>query len=121
MDLGPDPVHGVAHQPHALVGVEALDGLHQADVAFLDQVTVRQTVAQVLARDGDDQAQVRQHQLAGGIEVVVAPEGAGVFLFLLEREQGQPVHGRDVSVEIAQRRHHRPRVCDCQSRAGGSR
>ena len=41
MDLGLDPVHGVAYEPHALVGVETLHRLHQADVAFLDQVAVR--------------------------------------------------------------------------------
>src|SRR2546427_6859568 len=29
VDLGLDPVHGVAHQTHVLIGVEALDGLHQ--------------------------------------------------------------------------------------------
>ena len=34
MDLGLDPVQRVAHQAHALVGVKALHGLHQADVAF---------------------------------------------------------------------------------------
>jgi hypothetical protein len=70
VDLGLDPVHGVAHQAHALVGVEALHGLHQADVAFLDQVAVRQAVAQVLAGNGHHEAQVRQHQRAGGFEVV---------------------------------------------------
>ena len=36
VDLSLDPVHGVAHQPYALVGVKALDGLHQAHVALLD-------------------------------------------------------------------------------------
>jgi hypothetical protein len=46
VDLGLDPVHRIRHQAHALFGVEALDGLHQADVAFLDQVGVRQAIAQ---------------------------------------------------------------------------
>jgi hypothetical protein len=36
--LGADPVHRKGHQAHALVRIEALDRLHQADVAFLDQV-----------------------------------------------------------------------------------
>ena len=73
----------VADQADALVRVEALHGLHQADVAFLDQVAVRQAVAQVLARDRDDQAQVRQHQASGGLEVAVftqAPPERGFFL-----------------------------------------
>ena len=49
MDLGLDPVHGIAHQAHPLVGVKAFDGLHQAQIAFLDQVTVGQAITQVLA------------------------------------------------------------------------
>ena len=40
MDFGFDPVEGVTHQAHALVGVKALDGFHQADIAFLDQVAM---------------------------------------------------------------------------------
>ena len=40
-------------------------------VAFLDQVGVRQAVAEVAARDRDHQPQVRQHELARRIEVVV--------------------------------------------------
>ena len=81
----------VADQPHALVGVEALDRLHQADVAFLDQVAVRQAVAEVLARDRDHQAQVRQHQPAGGGEVAVVAQAArelGLLLLGQERECG---------------------------------
>jgi hypothetical protein len=70
--LGLDPVHGVRHQAHALVRVETLDCLHQADIAFLDQVGVRQAVAQVAARDRHHQAQVRQHQLLRGVQVVLS-------------------------------------------------
>ena len=57
--LGADPVHRERHQAHALVGVETLDRLHQADVAFLDQVADLQAVAVVAARDVHDEAQVR--------------------------------------------------------------
>ena len=49
VDLGFDPVHRVAHQANTLIRVESLDGLHQPDIAFLDQIAVRQTVAQILA------------------------------------------------------------------------
>ena len=49
VNLGLDPVHGITHQAHTLVGVEALDCLHQTDVAFLDQITVRQAIAQILS------------------------------------------------------------------------
>ena len=49
------------YQAYALVRVKSLDGLHQAHVALLDQVAMRQTVAQVLAGNGDNQTQVRKH------------------------------------------------------------
>ena len=45
MDFGFDPVHGIAHQAHPLVGIKALDGFHQADIAFLDQVAMGQAIA----------------------------------------------------------------------------
>ena len=76
-------MHGVADQAHALVGVKALDGFHQADVAFLDQIALWQAIPQVLARQRDDQAQVRQDQPPGGIQVVVVFEFAGVLLLFL--------------------------------------
>ena len=69
VDLGADPVHGERHQPHADRRVEALDRLHQADVAFLDQVAHRQAVADVAARDVHHEAQVRQHELPRRVEV----------------------------------------------------
>ena len=61
VDLGLDPVDRERREPHAALGVEALHRLHQADVAFLDQVGLRQTVAHVVAGDGHHQAQVRHH------------------------------------------------------------
>jgi hypothetical protein len=100
--LGTDPVHGETHQAHADVGVEALDGLHQADVAFLDQVAERQAVAVVAAGDVHDETQVREHQFARGIEVVVVAEAAGQRLFLLDRQHRDLMHGTDVRLERTQ-------------------
>src|SRR5690606_15475579 len=54
-----DPVHGKRYQPHTAIGVETFYCLHEADIAFLDQVGVRQPVTQILARDGNHQAQMR--------------------------------------------------------------
>ena len=61
MYSGFDPVHGIAHQTHALAGVESFDGLHQAHIAFLDEVGMGQTVAQVLTGNRHHQTQVRKH------------------------------------------------------------
>jgi hypothetical protein len=45
-----------------------------ADGAFLDEVGVRQAVAEVAARDRHHQPQVGHHELARGIEVVFRPK-----------------------------------------------
>ena len=103
VDLGLDPVNGIADQAHTLVRVEALDGLHQAHVAFLDQVAVRQAITQVLAGNRDDQAQVRHHQPSGGFQVVVVAQAARRFLLVLQGEQRHAVDRRDVGVQVAQR------------------
>ena len=49
MNFGFDPMHGVTHQAHALVRIEPFDRLHQADIAFLNQVAMWQAVTQVFA------------------------------------------------------------------------
>ena len=74
MDFGADPVNRERHQAHADRRVEALHGLHEADVAFLDHVAQRQAVAGVAAGDVHDEPQVRQHELAGSLEVAVVAE-----------------------------------------------
>ena len=91
VDFGLDPMQRVAHQAHALVRVKALDRLHQAHIAFLDQVAVGQAVANVLARHRDHQAQVREHQLSRCFQVVVVAELAGKALLFFQREHGQAV------------------------------
>ena len=58
-----DPPRRVRREAVAARVVEALDRLHQADVALLDQVDERQPAAVVPARDRDHEAQVRLHEL----------------------------------------------------------
>ena len=84
-------MQGVAHQAHPLLGVKALDRLHQAHIALLNQVGVGQAIAQILARNGHHQTQVRQHQFPGGLHVLVVAPLAGKFLLLLQGEHGQSV------------------------------
>jgi hypothetical protein len=110
VDLGLDPVHGVADQADALVRVEALHGLHQADVAFLDQVAVRQAVAEVLARDRDDQAQVRDHEPPGRSQVAVVAQATRELGLLFLGQERDAVDRADVSVEVAERGNEGPGV-----------
>src|SRR5215217_4366105 len=54
----PYPPRGVRREPEAPVGIELLDGLHQAYVALLDEVLERQTLATVLLGHAHDEPQV---------------------------------------------------------------
>ena len=103
MDLGPYPVHGEADQAHSHVGIEALDGLHEADVAFLHQVADRQAIAHVAARDVHDEAQVREHQRVRSLEVLPIAETAGERELVLAAQHRDRRHALDISLEAAER------------------
>ena len=113
MHLGTDPVHRERHQAHALIRIEALDGLHQTDVAFLDQIADLQAVAGIAARDVHDEAQVRQHQLLGRIEIVVPNESAcaKILLFLLG-QHGNAVNRTHIRLKASDRTGDREVVGD---------
>ena len=81
-----DPPRTVGRKFAALFRIKALDGLHQADVAFADQIQQRQSDAVVIARDFYDQAEVGlDHQLARFF--VALFNARGQLDFLLRREQ----------------------------------
>ena len=61
-----DPPRGVGGELEALAPVELLDGVHQAEVALLDQVEQRQARGLVLLGDRHDEAQVGLHEGALG-------------------------------------------------------
>ena len=54
MHLRFDPMERKRDQPHAALGIKAPHGLHEPDIAFLDQVALRQPIAQVVAAHGHD-------------------------------------------------------------------
>ena len=111
MNLGADPVHRKGHQAHADARVEALDGLHQADIAFLHQVIHGQAIAGVAAGDVHHEAQVRQYEFAGRIEIVVPTEAFRELLFVLAVEHGNSAYPLEVSIKAADRAgHSQPRV-----------
>src|ERR671917_197365 len=62
-DRLPDPPRGVGRELVAAAVLELVDRLHQADVAFLDEVEELQPAVGVLLRDRHHQAEVRFHQL----------------------------------------------------------
>ncbi len=99
MNLRADPVQRKRHQTHATLRVEAPDRLHQADVALLNQVGLRQAIAEIIPAHGDDEPQVRQHELACGIEVVIALEPSAERGFLFGSQQRKAIHRLDVMVQ----------------------
>ncbi len=62
-----NPPGGVGGELVAAAVFEFVDGLHQADVALLNQVEELEAAVGVLFGDGDDQAQVGFDQLALGL------------------------------------------------------
>jgi hypothetical protein len=62
-----DPPRGVGRELVAALVLELVDGLHEADVALLDQVEELQAAVRVLLGDRHDEAQVGLDQLALGL------------------------------------------------------
>ncbi|MNO90272.1 hypothetical protein D3C76_817790 [compost metagenome] len=100
VDFRLDPVHGKGHQAHAHFRVEALHGLHQADVAFLDQVGLGQAVTGVAPGDVHDEAQVRQYHLPRRFQILLVEETFGQFALLLRRQQRDAVHRVHVGFQV---------------------
>ena len=93
-----DPPRGVGGELEALAPVELLDGVHQAEVALLDEVEQRQAGGLVLLGDRDDEPQVRLDERA-----------LGVLAFARRAPQLALAGGGDVLAAL--RRCPRPRPC----------
>nr|GEW48587.1 hypothetical protein [Tanacetum cinerariifolium] len=63
VNFGLDPVHCKGHQTNTHFRVEAFNGLHEADVTFLDQVSLSQSITGITACDMHDKSQVGEHHL----------------------------------------------------------
>jgi hypothetical protein len=97
--LGANPVHREGHEADAMVGIEALDGLHEADVAFLDQIAQRQAVAGIALGHVHDEAQVREHHAAGSFELAIFTIAPREILLLFQRQHGDLVDFLDVGIQ----------------------
>src|SRR6185295_10771546 len=64
-----DPPACVRRETEAAVVVVPLNGLHEADVSLLDEVSERQTTVVETARDRHHESEVRLHELIlGGLQ-----------------------------------------------------
>src|SRR5215211_274930 len=85
-----DPPGGVGGEPEASVGVELLDGLHQAYVALLDEVLEGQPVATVLLGHAYDEPEVLLDKPLTGPPVAGLGPQAEVYLLLVCKEIALP-------------------------------
>ncbi len=82
-----DPPSGVGGEFAALCGIETLDGFHEADIAFGDEVEERQAEVGVIVSDFDDEAEIgADHQGSGGF-IALLDFGCEVD-FLFNGEKG---------------------------------
>ena len=101
LDRGADPPHGVGGEAEALVGLEPLDGLHQADVALGDHLADRQAVAAIAHGDARDEPQMRRHQLVGGLRVLMLLPALGQHVLLVRLQHREPADLLEVAGEAA--------------------
>ena len=101
-----DPPHGVGRQAEALVGLEALDGLHQTDVAFGHDLADRQAVAAIAHGDLGDEAQMRGDELVGGGGILMLAPTLGEHVFLLRLQNGELANFRQIPRKTAFARYH---------------
>ena len=77
LDRRLDPPHGVGGEPEALLGLEALDRLHQADIALRDHLGDRQAVAAIAPGDLGNEAQMAGDELVRRVAIAVLAPALG--------------------------------------------
>jgi hypothetical protein len=100
LDRGADPPHRIGGEAEALVGIEALHGLHQANVAFRDDFGHGQAIAAIAHRDLRDQAQMAGHHLMGGFGVLVFLPALGQHELLALFQHGELANLRKIAGEV---------------------
>src|ERR671915_1193122 len=85
-----DPPRGVRGEPETPIRVELLDGLHQADVALLDQVLEGKPVAPVLLGNADHQPEVLLDEPLPGPLVAGLGPHAEIYLLPVRQQVALP-------------------------------
>ena len=101
MHLGLNPMHRKRDEAHADFGVVALYRLHEANVALLNKVGLRQAVAGIRFSEVYNETEVRKNQLARRIDVIVIIVLLGEFELVLWRQNSDAIDRRHVGRQVS--------------------
>ena len=87
LNVAADPPNGVGDQTNAFVRIEFLHRVHEADVAFLNEVDQSRAELAVFGCDLDDKTQIRGDQLLGRLWVAGFAIANSEFVFLLASQK----------------------------------
>ena len=100
-------MHGEGHQAHADFGIEPPHGLHETDIAFLDEVGLGKSIAGVAPGEMDDEAHVAEHKLACRLKILIVVEAFREGSFILGAQYRERIDGLDIGFQVAARRQAR--------------
>ena len=95
-----DPVARVGTEASTDRGIKPLDGPEQTEVAFLDQVLKRQSLADIASGDVDDQSKVGPHHPVAG-HLVAVGDAVGQLLLFIGGQQSHLVDLPEISLQGA--------------------
>src|SRR5262249_23806342 len=108
LDRRPDPPHGVGGEAEAFVRLEALDRLHQADIALRNHFGDRQAVAAIAHGDLGDEAQMTVDELVCRLMVAVLAPALGQHEFVLRFQHRDPPDFLKIAGDAGFGRHRQP-------------
>src|SRR3974390_1821150 len=100
-----DPPHGVGCETEALFGPEALDRLHQADIALRDDLGNRQAVPAIAPGDFTDEGEMAGDGFVRRLVVAVLTPAARQHVFFLRFQHREPPDLPKVTGEVGSGRH----------------
>src|SRR5262249_27978476 len=107
--------HSIGRKPETLVGVEALHRLHQADIAFGDDLADGQAIAAIAHGDARHEPQVRGDELMRSVAVAMLTPALGEHVFLLRLQHRKLSDFFEVARQSAMRADTRQTSCSHES------
>jgi hypothetical protein len=108
LDCRLDPPRRVGCEPEALLGLEALDCLQQADIALRDHLGDRKFVAAIVPGDLGHESQMAGDELVRGVTVAVLAPALGQHVFFLALQHREPPDLLKITGEAGFGRKDRP-------------